>query len=510
MIVAIIAFLLISCLLWYNYKIAFKTPPNFPPGPPNLPLYGAYWMALAYDFNNLAGAFCKIGEKYKTKVIGQFMGKGLSIILNDPTDIKEMLTREEFDGRMDIILFRLRSYWKKLGIFFTDGYFWHVQRRFSLRYLRDYGFGRRSDILESAVENEIKEMIDMRIIGPKYPAERDVVKDELIYLPHFLSVPFINGILQVMTRMTLSREKYHKLWKLARGTLMFQRNSNDLGGALSLTPWLKDFLPNYSGYNNLVKGNQHLLDFFTEIITDVMATHDESHDRHFLDMYVTKMKEEQRLKDKSTFSVHQLVLTCTDYMFPAASALDATLTMLIERILLQSEIQDKIHEEIDRVIGRDRMPNLDDRRNLPYTEACIREIMRFETLVPLGVPHRATTNTKLAGYDVPEDTMINPNLVMLHMDKGIWGDPENFRPERFIKDGQICPSLDKSLPFGAGRRLCAGETYARQTMFQVFSGFMQAFSVSTADGKPLTKPSKRIQGIITTIPEFWIKVTPRI
>lgn len=62
----------------------------------------------------------------------------------------------------------------------------------------------------------------------------------------------------------------------------------------------------------------------------------------------------------------------------------------------------------------------------------------------------------------------------------------------------------------SGRRLCAGETYARQTMFQVFAGFMQAFSVSTADGKPLTKPAKRIQGIITTIPEFWVKATPRI
>lgn len=49
--------------------------------------------------------------------------------------------------------------------------------------------------------------------------------------------------------------------------------------------------------------------------------------------------------------------------------------------------------------------------------------------------------------------MVSPNLVMLHMDKDIWGDPENFRPERFINDGQICPALDKSLPFGAGIKI---------------------------------------------------------
>lgn len=57
------------------------------------------------------------------------------------------------------------------GIFFTDGYFWHVQRRFSFRYLRDYGFGRRDATLEAVISDEIKEMLDMRLNGPKYPVE---------------------------------------------------------------------------------------------------------------------------------------------------------------------------------------------------------------------------------------------------------------------------------------------------------------------------------------------------
>jgi hypothetical protein len=50
---------------------------------------------------------------------------------------------------------------------------------------------------------------------------------------------------------------------MASHALLFQRNSNDLGAALSLTPWLKNVLPGYSGYNGLRKGNQYLLDFFT-------------------------------------------------------------------------------------------------------------------------------------------------------------------------------------------------------------------------------------------------------
>ncbi|XP_049870411.1 probable cytochrome P450 304a1 [Pectinophora gossypiella] len=509
MISAIAAAVLIPCVVVYFYKNAYKRPKNFPPGPPSLPIYGAYLYVRALDFYNLANAFVKLGEMYKTKVIGLFLAHVPTVIVNDSALIKEMLYNEEFDGRMDIILFRLRSFWKKLGVFFTDGYFWHVQRRFSLRYMRDFGFGRRDGTLESVVAGEIKEMLDMTVNGPKYPAEKDIVRGNLIYMPHYFAVPFINGMCHVFARMTLTRSEYHALWDLARHGLMFQRNSDDLGGLLSLTPWVKDIAPNWCGYNGVTKGNQYLLDFFARLIDEVMATHDESYDRHFLDMYIKKMKEEQRTKDKTTYSVEQLILICTDYMFPSATATEAVLSMLVERMLLQPEIQEKIHEEIDRVVGRDRLPTLDDRRNMPYTEACLREAMRYDTLVPLGVPHRAMSDVKFGGYDIPEGTLISANYIMLHMDKEIWGDPHNFRPERFIVNGQLCVASDKSLPFGAGRRLCAGETYARQTMFQVFSAFMQAFHVSTADGRPLNKPAQRLPGIITTIPNFWVRVTPR-
>ncbi|KAM3967286.1 putative cytochrome P450 304a1 [Aphomia sociella] len=505
----IVLFIIIYSIVWC-YKNAYKTLPNFPPGPPRLPIYGSYWIILASAYNNLPLAFKRLGKYYDTKVIGMFLGQAPSVMMNDAALIKEMLNRDEFDGRMDIIIARLRAYWKRLGIFFTDGYFWHIQRRFSLRYMRDYGFGRRDETLESLVESEIKEMLDMRINGPKNDAEKLLVKGDLIYLPHYFVAPFMNGLLHVISRMTIPRSDYKVLWELAKGTLIFQRSANDLGSAISFTPWLKDILPNYSGYNGLKKGNQYLKDFFTELIKEVMASHNSSHDRHFLDVYIRKMKEELGEKEKSTFSVDQLTLICIDYMFPTATALEAVLTMLMERLILQPEIQDKVHAEIDRVVGSGRLPNLDDRKNMPYTEACLREAMRYDTLVPLGVPHRAVTDTNFHGYVIPEGTLVSANYLMLHMDENIWGDPENFRPERFIVDGRLDVSLDKSLPFGAGKRLCAGETYARQTMFQVFAGFMQAFRVSSADGRTPRSAVPRIQGIITTIPECWIRVTPRV
>ncbi|CAG9795152.1 unnamed protein product [Diatraea saccharalis] len=96
------------------YKNAYKRMENFPPGPPSLPVYGAYWIVLLTEINNLAGAFRKLSKIYNTKIVGLNLGVYPTIVVNDSALIKKMLYTEEFDGRVDIILSRLRSYWKKL------------------------------------------------------------------------------------------------------------------------------------------------------------------------------------------------------------------------------------------------------------------------------------------------------------------------------------------------------------------------------------------------------------
>lgn len=69
-----------------------------------------------------------------------------------------------------------------IGIFFTEGALWHEQRRFALRYLRDFGFGRRFESLENEIHDEIMQFIDMLKFGPTYPHEQ--VNFKIINLLH--------------------------------------------------------------------------------------------------------------------------------------------------------------------------------------------------------------------------------------------------------------------------------------------------------------------------------------
>lgn len=87
---------------------------------------------------------------------------------------------------------------------------------------------------------------------------------------------------------------------------------------------------------------------------------------------------------------------------------------------------------------------------MPYTDSLALESIRMFMGRTFGVPHRAVKDTYLMGHFIPKETMMIVNIPSVLMDKKVWGDPENFRPERFIKDGKVVIP-DEYLPFGYGR-----------------------------------------------------------
>lgn len=183
--------------------------------------------------------------------------------------------------------------------------------------------------------------------------------------------------------------------------------------------------------------------------------------------------------------------------------------MFLQWILIRPEVAKKIQEEIKIHVCDGRLPCLDDRKNLHYTEAAVREIMRLETLVPSNVPHLALADTKIMGYTVPFGTIVVPSLYAIHNDTSAWDEPSKFKPERFLDmNGKLCLKKDISLPFGAGKRLCAGETFSRNMMFLMISGLLQNFNFVLAPGDEKPDPQKNPSGFITAPKDFWISYVP--
>lgn len=142
---------------------------------------------------------------------------------------------------------------------------------------------------------------------------------------------------------------------------------------------------------------------------------------------------------------------------------------------------------------------------MPFTEACIRESMRIDTLLPSGVPHRLLQETTLDGYTLPADTIVVTGLHAMHMDKQLWGDPEIFRPERFLTaEGKLNLRSDISLPFAAGKRLCAGETFSRNLIFLYLTAIFQNFKLSLVKNETIEQIQKRNRLGLVMMPDYWV------
>ena len=119
---------------------------------------------------------------------------------------------------------------------------------------------------------------------------------------------------------------------------------------------------------------------------------------------------------------------------------------------------------------------------MPYTEAVIAESMRVASILPFGLFHRATEDVKFHGYDIPKGTLVLANLHYIHYDPRNWDEPNEFRPERFLSaDGKTVKKHDAFMAFSIGKRVCLGETLARDSIFLYFTNLFHRFNIRLAE-----------------------------
>ncbi|XP_065088873.1 probable cytochrome P450 304a1 [Ochlerotatus camptorhynchus] len=502
----------IGLLVYRCYRFMFERPPNFPSGPPRLPLLGGYLIMLLVDYWHLHKAALKLSRFYRTKILGLYLGDFPSIVVNDLDIAKEVLIRAEFDGRSDLFLARLRERnFQRRGIFFTEGPHWKEQRRFVLRHLRDYGFGRRFEDLEADTQAELTTLLDVLKYGATFEHERLFARGGYVKCPEVFYGCLANVYFQVVCGERFPRKDMGELFETGRYALHFQQKGDDYGTILSYLPWLKDYFPEATNYRILREANIKINELVEAMVNKYLTSYDENHIRCFLDRYIHEMKKTTPLEgDAFTFQYDQLIMILWDMLLPTLSGTAIQLSMLLQRLLLNPRVALKVQQELDDVVGRGRLPTLDDRVNLSYTEATLREALRIDTLVPSGISHVALKDTKLRGYDIPKGCFVLLGLDVIHNQKEFWVDPECFRPERFLDErGALSLKKDISVPFGAGKRLCAGETFARNTMFLIFSALMQNFHLKQRPGDPLLDAGSRITGVITSTEPFWLGFEPR-
>ncbi|EJF63285.1 cytochrome P450 [Dichomitus squalens LYAD-421 SS1] len=158
----------------------------------------------------------------------------------------------------------------------------------------------------------------------------------------------------------------------------------------------------------------------------------------------------------------------------------ATLQATFLALSLYPEVQKKAQAELDAVVGPSRLPNFGDRDSLVYVNAIVKESFRWFTVTPLGISHCTVEDDEFRGYFIPAGTVLTANIWAVMHDPNTYENPDEFYPERFIRNGKLDPNVvdPSAFVFGSGRRICPGRYFADASLFLNVASILHAFHIS--------------------------------
>ncbi|KAH9937830.1 CyP450 monooxygenase [Epithele typhae] len=186
-----------------------------------------------------------------------------------------------------------------------------------------------------------------------------------------------------------------------------------------------------------------------------------------------------------------------------------TIRMFFLAMATYPAVQKRAQEELDAVMGPDRLPTLADRAALPYVDAVLKECLRWHPILPLALPRTSAEDDEYRGYHIPAGT-----TVLAHS-WCYYPDPERFSPERyFTADGKPNKNVmdPRTFAFGYGRRICPGRNLGEAAVFVTIASVLHAFNVEPPldeSGRPVVPKPKFAANFLSDPEPFDCRITVR-
>ncbi|KAM4695589.1 cytochrome P450 2G1-like [Rhinophrynus dorsalis] len=457
------AVLLIVCVIFLILNITWNRRQQgkgkLPPGPTPLPILG---NVLQLKGNEVFKSLIELSKKYGP-VYTIHLGMEPVVVLCSYDVVKEALNNkgEEFGARGHMPL-QQKINSGGHGVVASNGERWKQLRRFSLMTLRNFGMGKRS------IEERIQE--EAQFLTEEFRKTKSQPLDPTFYFSKAVS----NVICSVVFGERFEYEDKEFLRLLWLVNQIFRGFSSVWGQLYNMFPKVMDKLP--GPHNKIFDSFEELKSFISKRIKMHQETLDPSSPRDFIDCFLTRMQQE---KDELQTEFHILgaIHTTFDLFDAGTDVVSTTLRYGLMILLKHPEVEERVHKEIDQVIGRSRAPCIDDRSHMPYTEAVIHEIQRFIDITPMGLPHKVTRDTHFRDYVIPKGTTVYPILSSVLRDPKLFRYPDQFNPGHFLDENGKFYRNEGFMPFSTGKRVCIGEGLARMELFLFITTILQNFTL---------------------------------
>ncbi|PAN33687.1 hypothetical protein PAHAL_6G038100 [Panicum hallii] len=450
---------------------------NLPPGPSPWPVIGNLNLIGPLPHRSIRELSARYGPLMSLR-FGSF-----PVVVGSSVDAAEFFLKTQDLAFLD----RPRMACGKYTVYNYSGMLWShygaYWRQFRKLWLTELLSARQLRQTERVRAEEVRAMLrDLRRAGAAGAAAAVVVKEHLLMVT-----------LNVVSRMVLGRKYVGEgagagaaaatpeefRWMIEE--IFFLNGALHIG---DMVPWLGWFDPN--GYVGRMKRLGKMFDRFVE---HVLREHEDRRRREGQAFVPNDMVDQLlQLADDPSLDVpidrDGVKASILELITGGTDTSSVTVEWAMSELLRKPEVLAKATEELDRVVGRDRLVAEGDIPSLPYLDAVVKETMRLHPVVPLLIPRVSREDTSVAGYGIPRGTRVLVNVWAIGRDPAVWGDAaEEFRPERFVGSEVDVKGQDlRLLPFGSGRRMCPAHGLGLRMVQLVLANLVHGFAWRLPDG----------------------------
>ncbi|XP_059841046.1 cytochrome P450 2C23-like isoform X1 [Hypanus sabinus] len=404
---------------------------RLPPGPPALPIVGNLFQL---DFKAPHKSLIKLSEQYGP-VFTFWFGSCPAVVVCGAEVMREALIDHGYDFSGRYLIPAIKKVSDGYGINFSSGERWKQLRRFTLSTLRNFGMGKKS--AEERIQEEAQFLVTSFMDKKGEPFNPDFL----------LRCATSNIICSITVGKRFGYKDKQFLWLME---LVAEITVSLTGPWIQLYntfPRIMDFLP--GPHQKFFQNITNLRSFLAKTIQSHKETVQKDSPRDYIDCFLTKMDEDKDELNSEFFQENLLV--STESLFLAGTETSSTTLCWALQILAKyPEVQEKIHNEIDDVIGSHRRPAIEDRVKMPYTDAVIHEVQRYINITPMSLPHMATSDVNFRGYLIPKGMLVMPVLSSVLKDNSLWESPESFNANHFLDENGCFKKSENFVAFSAG------------------------------------------------------------
>ncbi|KAL7018507.1 hypothetical protein ACKWTF_010783 [Chironomus riparius] len=387
--------LLVVSILQYIVKNILEIS-KLPPGPLGIWPFGILRFIGHEKHKSLMKLASTYGPLFSCK-----LGQQLYVVISDYKMIREIFKKESMTGRPKTPLYEVLN---GAGVINAEGLLWKDQRRFLHEKLRRFGmthFSNNNNKLQNMITNEISDLLSHLKNETKTPLDLE---------PYF-AVSVSNVVCSLLMSVRFTRDDP----KFIRFNTMIEEGMR-LFGKIQFSDYIPmtKYLPTFQAAKSQIADNRkEMFEFYREVIDEHRRTFDRNNIRDLVDFYLLEIEiakesgtEDQLFNGRE--HDEQIMQVMGDLFSAGMETIKTTLLWLIVFMLRNPNAKKQVQDELDSVIGRQRMPKYSDLQYLPHTESTIYEVLRISSIVPLATTHSPLIDEELNGFKIPAGSHVVP------------------------------------------------------------------------------------------------------